>query len=566
MTLLFPACHHMVVSFHNHPHSFKRLYQTNQDNRPQVQQHSFNLNTSERPVETSTKILPNKPEKEKSFEGHTLPLEPVDTLKYFKNLLTNFEQSEILDYPEIWFLGQDAIKIDGVPGAENNNSYDDDQGTYIKVLHDHLAYRFEVLEVIGKGSFGQVVKCLDHMNNELVAIKIIRNKKRFHHQALVELKILELLRRRDKDGNHNIVRMKEYFYFREHLCISFELLGLNLYELIKKNNFQGFSLSLIRKFTTSILKCLQLLNKERIIHCDLKPENILLCKKGQVAIKVIDFGSSCYEHQRVYTYVQSRFYRSPEVILGYPYGLAIDMWSLGCIVAELYVGYPLFPGENEVDQLACIMEVLGLPPARFVQAAPRRKAFFDAKGSPKSIMNSKGRKRHPNSKDLTLALQTSDATFLDFIKCCLRWNPEDRMTPNEAMQHGWIQNTKVLKLREKTNTAKQILDAPFQSPGKKKNVMFSTVKAEETFADGAEKVKKEFKEKPAKNNAREPAKHVGASAAEEPSESTSEPTNIWTSQAKKNASLTNILIKKDQSGPSDDTNLVNITKFLPPIL
>lgn len=61
----------------------------------------------------------------------------------------------------------------------------------------------------------------------------------------------------------------------------------------------------------------------------------------------------------VYTYIQSRFYRSPEVILGHPYNMAIDMWSLGCIMAELYTGYPLFPGENEVEQLACIMEVRG---------------------------------------------------------------------------------------------------------------------------------------------------------------------------------------------------------------
>ncbi|KAK7805446.1 hypothetical protein U0070_017729 [Myodes glareolus] len=213
--------------------------------------------------------------------------------------------------------------------------------------------------MIGKGSFGQVVKCLDHKNNELVALKIIRNKKRFHHQALVELKILEAVRRKDKDNSHNVVHMKDFFYFRNHLCITFELLGINLYELMKNNSFQGFSLSIVRRFTFSVLKCLQMLYVEKIIHCDLKPENIVLYQRGQVTVKVIDFGSSCYEHQKVYTYIQSRFYRSPEVILGHPYNMAIDMWSLGCIMAELYTGYPLFPGENEVEQLACIMEVRG---------------------------------------------------------------------------------------------------------------------------------------------------------------------------------------------------------------
>jgi serine/threonine protein kinase len=98
--------------------------------------------------------------------------------------------------------------------------------------------------------------------------------------------------------------------------------------------------------------------------------------RGQSSIKVIDFGSSCYEHQRVYTYIQSRFYRSPEVILGLPYSMAIDMWSLGCILAELYTGYPLFPGENEVEQLSCIIEIFNLPDSSLLADAQRRKLFF----------------------------------------------------------------------------------------------------------------------------------------------------------------------------------------------
>jgi dual specificity tyrosine-phosphorylation-regulated kinase 2/3/4 len=84
--------------------------------------------------------------------------------------------------------------------------------------------------------------------------------------------------------------------------------------------------------------CLKLLRKVKIVHCDLKPENILLKSANKSAIKVIDFGSSCFEHERIYTYIQSRFYRSPEVILGIPYDMAIDMWSFGCILAELYTG------------------------------------------------------------------------------------------------------------------------------------------------------------------------------------------------------------------------------------
>ncbi|XP_033120572.1 dual specificity tyrosine-phosphorylation-regulated kinase 4-like isoform X2 [Anneissia japonica] len=370
--------------------------------------------------------------------GYSLPLSPTECLARYRDKLTAFEQAELQDYHEVWFLGLDAKKVEGIQGASNNNGYDDENGSYIKVLHDHLVYRYEVLEVIGKGSFGQVVKALDYKTGQVIAVKIIRNKKRFHHQALIEVKILDALRRKDKDNSHNVIHMSDYFYFRNHLCITFELLGMNLYELIKKNNFQGFSIALIRRFATALLQCLRMLQRERIIHCDLKPENILLRQKGQSSIKVIDFGSSCYEHQRVYTYIQSRFYRSPEVILGLTYGLPIDMWSLGCILAELYTGYPLFPGENEVEQLACIMEILGLPPSHLTAEAHRKRLFFDSKGNPRCITNSKGKKRRPNSKDLTYAIKTTDTHFLDFIRKCLIWDPEKRMTPDQAMKHEWI--------------------------------------------------------------------------------------------------------------------------------
>lgn len=428
-----------------------------QDERPKPVQQQFSMRFGTAmdrvSISRSAKIFSNKLEKEKSYEGQRLPMSPTEALKHFHDRLTEFEQEEIMDFPEIWFMGLGSQKIEGSQGAPQNSGYDDEHGSYIRVLHDHIAYRFEVLEVIGKGSFGQVLKCLDHKNNELVAIKMIRNKKRFHHQALVELKILDVIKRKDKDNLHNVIHMKEYFYFRNHLCISFELLGVNLYELIKKNNFQGFSLALIRRFTHALLRCLQMLHREKIIHCDLKPENILLSQRGPGNIKVVDFGSSCYEQQRVYTYIQSRFYRSPEVILGHPYSMAIDMWSLGCILAELYTGYPLFPGESEVEQIACIMEVLGMPPNDFVQSASRKRLFFDSKGNPRNITNSKGKKRRPNSKELSAVLKTTDALFLDFIKRCLTWDPAKRMTPDEGLQHEWILEGNFNKVRPRVRPA-----------------------------------------------------------------------------------------------------------------
>lgn len=121
---------------------------------------------------------------------------------------------------------------------------------------------------------------------------------------------------------------------------------------------------------------MKLLSEHNVIHCDLKPENILLKQPDRSGIRVIDYGSSCYANEKVYTYIQSRFYRAPEVILGLDYGLPIDMWSTGCILAELYTGKPLFPGENEPDQLACIMQLLGVPSKNYLDRCTRKKQFF----------------------------------------------------------------------------------------------------------------------------------------------------------------------------------------------
>jgi dual specificity tyrosine-phosphorylation-regulated kinase 2/3/4 len=235
-----------------------------------------------------------------------------------------------------------------------------------------------------------------------------------------------------------MINFTQSFYFRGHLCISTELLGMNLYEFIKAHEFKGFSLRLIRRFCKQMLASLTLLKTQRVIHCDLKPENILLAHPLHSEIKVIDFGSSCFENEKVYTYIQSRFYRSPEVILGMSYGLPIDMWSLGCILAELLTGYPIFPGENEQEQLACIMEIFGPPEKHLIEKSSRKKLFFDSLGKPRVTVSTKGRRRRPSSKTLQQALKCDDEAFLDFITRCLRWDPERRMKPDEAMNHEFI--------------------------------------------------------------------------------------------------------------------------------
>ena len=213
---------------------------------------------------------------------------------------------------------------------------------------------------------------------------------------------------------------------------------MNLYEFIKCHDFRGFSLTLIRRFAKQLLGSLMLLKTHKVIHCDLKPENILLAHPARSEIKVIDFGSSCLENEKVYTYIQSRFYRSPEVILGMAYGMPIDMWSIGCILAELLTGYPIFPGENEQEQLACIMEVFGPPEKHLIEKSTRKKLFFDSLGKPRIMVSTKGKRRRPSSKSLQQVLKCEDEAFLDFIARCLRWDPDRRLKPDEAINHEFI--------------------------------------------------------------------------------------------------------------------------------
>ncbi|KAI9300396.1 kinase-like domain-containing protein [Cunninghamella echinulata] len=360
--------------------------------------------------------------------------------KLYQHQLTVFESEEIMEYTHIYYVG-DHSKQKHQANRDypvNNYGYDDERGDYKIAIKDHLGYRYEVLEEMGKGSFGSVVKAFDHKTGTNVAVKLIRNKKRFHAQALVEVKTLEDIIKWDPNDQHNNVRMTDHFYFRNHLCIAFECLSINLYDFIKNNNFQGFSMGLIRRFTIQLLNSLIILYQHHLIHCDLKPENILLKHPNKSTIKVIDFGSSCLENEKVYTYIQSRFYRAPEVLLGLNYSTAIDMWSLGCILAELYTGYPLFPGENEQDQLACIMEIQGVPSRSMVEKSGRRKLFFDFYGNPKIMPNSKGKKRKPGMKPLSQALKCSDTKFVDFVDRCLQWDPDQRLKPEEAFKHGWI--------------------------------------------------------------------------------------------------------------------------------
>jgi len=256
----------------------------------------------------------------------------------------------------------------GRHGRENFPSAEDED--------ERATYR--IVDSLGSGTFGQVVACESSTDGKTRALKVIKNHPAYFHQAHVEIGILRTLNTRckDKPASAVIVELLDYFICHNHLTLVFELLGMNLYELLRKNKFKGLHLGVIRGMMRQLLGALDLLRDAHIVHCDIKPENILLCSNNSFQVKLVDFGSACFQNRTVYQYIQSRFYRSPEVFLGMPYGMPIDMWSLGCVGAELFLGLPIFPGSSEYDLLSRICETIGMPPNDMLAKAPNAKKFF----------------------------------------------------------------------------------------------------------------------------------------------------------------------------------------------
>jgi dual specificity tyrosine-phosphorylation-regulated kinase 1 len=392
----------------------------------------------------------------------------------------------------------------------NNNGWDDENYDYIITPGELFYGRYRIKERIGKGSFGQVARAEDIESKREVAIKIIKSKKPFQMQAKTEIELLTHLWEKDPDDQHNVgkssrvlvcmrvclrklyrvsnvllsrplsVRLLTHFMYRNHQCLVFEMLSLNLYELLKNTQFGGVSLQLIRKFAKQVLKALAFLARKEvdIIHCDLKPENILLRHPKKSGVKVIDFGSSCYSNKRMYSYIQSRFYRSPEVILGLPYTVSIDMWSLGCILVEMHTGEPLFSGSDQFDQMQKIVKVLGMIPDHILDktAEQTRASFFEKPlGSsrwalrqtkiPSSFGVSKDKPDTPAGPPVVpstnpVASLTEVVTaglrqkkkypheaqnsarnyelFIDLVVKMLAYEPKDRIKPLEALEHPFV--------------------------------------------------------------------------------------------------------------------------------
>lgn len=311
-------------------------------------------------------------------------------------------------------------------------------------------------------------------------MKIIKNKKAYKNQALIELRILEFLNNEvDKQDLHHIIRLYDHFISKEHLCIVFELLNENLYELLKQNYFQGISLNSIRFIIKQILEAVHQLQKANLIHCDLKPENILLKidkdnNRNDIIIKITDFGSSCFKNHTMFQYIQSRYYRAPEVLIGGRYSSEIDMWSIGCIAAELYLGEPILPGSCEFDQLLKITKLFGELPPYLIREGKNARKYYTVNGQTKQyrIKTVEGYyKEFPNDMepkyDIPLDLKSLDElvvkankkhnsslnssnmdinndleSFVNFLKGLLIVDPKQRWNAKQALRHPFITKEK----------------------------------------------------------------------------------------------------------------------------
>ncbi|KAK2942414.1 putative serine/threonine protein kinase [Blattamonas nauphoetae] len=398
--------------------------------------------------------------------------------------LTNLYRSCDQEYPFTPInpnLGKILTKLStGV----SNNGRDNENGDFIFRVGDIIAAtdsmgnlrgrKYEVETLLGAGSFGQVLRCVQRDTYQVFAVKVIKNLPAYTKQAAVENRVLSDLLVADPNDESHMLRLIEQFTFHNHFCFVNELLGLDLYAVLKQHKFKGFSLSLISKIVKQILRALCVCKDIGLIHSDLKPENILLdhCLPH---IKVIDFGSAAYEGHTVFTYVQSRYYRSPEVLLQIPYNSCIDMWSVGCITAELFIGHPLFPGCTEHDQIDRITSMLGALPHEMIKIGKKSTRFYvNDSTKPHGYRLSTTEeyqartqdKRQPrkygyiqptleqtieahqikHSRDGTSLLDRPEfQIFLHFIKSCLQPFPDKRLVPHQALLHPFITGGKDMK-------------------------------------------------------------------------------------------------------------------------
>lgn len=323
----------------------------------------------------------------------------------------------------------------------------------------------EVVFTLGEGAFGKVVECIDRDTDERVAVKIMRDFECFREAARSEIAVLEEINRLDDDSRFACVRMLDRFDLGGHVCIVFELLGLSTFDFQRLNGFLPFSVEQIRHMAFQIFTAVCFLHRNQLTHTDLKPENILFvcsdsdlqynhetkCEERKLRsldVKVVDFGTATFDHEHHESLVSTRHYRAPEVILDLGWSQSCDVWSLGCVLMEFYLGHPLFQTHNSKEHLAMMERILGPIPVHLLKQTRKQhyvhneRLRWDEQSPPDDHV-----RKH--CKPLKLMQRTSeeDRQLFDLLGLMLEYDVSRRITLEEALWHPFFSPLRAKKQR-----------------------------------------------------------------------------------------------------------------------
>uniref|UniRef100_A0A8D8X1D8 Serine/threonine-protein kinase Doa n=1 Tax=Cacopsylla melanoneura TaxID=428564 RepID=A0A8D8X1D8_9HEMI len=333
---------------------------------------------------------------------------------------------------------------------------DDEDGHLIYKNGDVLSDRFKIVATLGEGTFGKVVKAKSLQDDSVVALKIIKNVEKYREAARLEINALQKIGEKDPNGRHLCVKMLDWFDYHGHMCIAFEILGLSVFDFLKENNYLPYSLDQVRHMAYQLIYAVKFLHDHKLTHTDLKPENILFVdssydvdynkkKKREVHrvrrcdIRLIDFGSATFDEEHHSTIVSTRHYRAPEVILELGWAQPCDVWSIGCIVFELYLGITLFQTHDNREHLAMMERILGTIPYRMARKT-KTKYFYHGKLD-WDEKSTGGRYVRENCKPLHRYMQADDEEhrhLFDLISKMLEYEPSERIVLSEALRHPFF--------------------------------------------------------------------------------------------------------------------------------
>ncbi|KAJ7760454.1 Pkinase-domain-containing protein [Mycena metata] len=319
-------------------------------------------------------------------------------------------------------------RVRGPSNAEHDmqrKGYHSLHSSFGKVFH--VKKRWKLIREMGSGAYGVVISAGDEITGETVAIKLVSrvfDKIQLAKRALREITLL-----RHFTGHANITGLidaKMISPESNEIYIFMEPMEADLHQIIKSG--QTLTSEHVQYFVYQILRGLKFVHSASVIHRDLKPGNLLV--NADCELKICDFGlSRGFENASHLTeYVATRWYRAPEIMLGFrEYDTAIDVWSVGCILAELLSSQPLFKGKDYVDQLKKILDVLGSPEETVLQKIASEKARTYVRSLPIS-------KKRPFTK----ILPTADIQAIELLSHMLTFDPDQRFTVTEALEHPWL--------------------------------------------------------------------------------------------------------------------------------